>query len=731
MKSLLLVAVYTFYLSLLLVIITIEPLKSQTANAGVDQTVCSHIAHLYAQPPDLGVGKWSSYDTNISFDDPYNPNTRVTGLQRGENPLMWTVSYELQRITDEVVIINNEFDIFIGNDVTVLTDQITMNAYLPNDCDSGRWHILAGRGIIDDATNSNATISNLEYGYNTFRWLVYKGACTAYDDISTIRQDYFADAGQDQILCSRIARLNASYPVAGTGKWKIIKGDAKFGKLVNGNIVPCDNCTTITNPYVYDLSNGENIFRWTITTNGYSESDDMRIEFYDFAVSAGEDIATCSKTVTLEGSPASEGDIQGEGVWNIINGNGVFDSPNTNKTNVSHLQLGQNMLTWTVTRNRNQTGCTRTDTVLIEVYRPPVPLFSMIHDKGCTPFEIAFNNLSSDPVAPETIEYLWNFGNEQTSVEKNPVVTFENNTGETKTYNIALDVTTQRDTFSCTETYTRSVLVFPRPIPDFTITPSEVQFPNTNILIANNSEFYDIVQWNMGDGTHFPFDMDRYSYSQYGKLPDYNFDITLRLNNIYGCNAKLTKPITVLPAFIPQVSGSPVIQQAVPCNAFSDVYLNNHFSFDYEDIITWKSIDEDNILVNIHSNRAIPAVINPTLETKDTVGVVAQGLYGSDTLQIIFDINSMYSSILMINNDLWSVLPNPSDGEFFLTTDGRTATPIDFKIVDMYGRVLLRKKSKNAGQIPVKLHDAASGIYFIIINDTNRSFIKKIRINNP
>ena len=63
-------------------------------DAGADQFVCNtdSSVQLSARPPaDGSQGMWSSPNEGVTFLDPDNPNTLVTGLLPGLNPLVWTI----------------------------------------------------------------------------------------------------------------------------------------------------------------------------------------------------------------------------------------------------------------------------------------------------------------------------------------------------------------------------------------------------------------------------------------------------------------------------------------------------------------------------------------------------------------------------------------------------------------------------------------------------------------
>src|SRR5690606_29603145 len=113
-----------------------------------------------------------------------------------------------------------------------------------------------------------------------------------YDEVVIVNGEVVtADAGDDQTVCNSEAFLEANDPDVALGNWSIVSGNARFE---NRN----DPKTR-----VYDLADGDNVLRWTISYSASSSSDEVTItnDRPDDA-RAGADDAICFDHVELKGN---------------------------------------------------------------------------------------------------------------------------------------------------------------------------------------------------------------------------------------------------------------------------------------------------------------------------------------------------------------------------------------------------------------------------------------------
>jgi gliding motility-associated-like protein len=112
------------------------------ARAGEDEIVCtSNDEFIAAIEPLRGVGTWTSEDPAISFSDINNHETRVSGLSRGENRLLWSLSNgpcENFSVDDKIVtlqelVIANEDMLQVDMDRETTLDVLANDEMVPSN----------------------------------------------------------------------------------------------------------------------------------------------------------------------------------------------------------------------------------------------------------------------------------------------------------------------------------------------------------------------------------------------------------------------------------------------------------------------------------------------------------------------------------------------------------------------------------------------------------------------
>jgi gliding motility-associated-like protein len=153
------------------------------ADAGVDFEICGSTSPLYANDPVIGIGEWTVISGNATFDDASRFDVTVSDLGFGANTLRWTITYASCITSDELVVINNEIDVYAGVDQTV-TESTTWLAASNPATGSGQWAVIGGAGNFNEPNNSVTEVSGLGSGLNTFRWSVTINGCISFDDVS-------------------------------------------------------------------------------------------------------------------------------------------------------------------------------------------------------------------------------------------------------------------------------------------------------------------------------------------------------------------------------------------------------------------------------------------------------------------------------------------------------------------------------------------------------------------
>jgi gliding motility-associated-like protein len=310
-----------------------------TAAAGQDQELCTTSAQLSANVPIIGNGLWTVVSGSGFFSNASQAGSAVSGMSAGQNVFRWSITNgTCPPSTDDVIItvLSSPAAAFAGADQNVCGSSTLLSATVPNS-GSGLWTVTSGTGTFANSSAANSAVSGLSPGLNVFRWTVSNGSCNPVFDEVTIQsfvQPTSPNAGPDQSICALTAQLSASIPSVGLGSWSIISG---AGIIVNAQ----QNQTTVNN-----LQTGVNTFRYSVS-NGVCPvvSDDISIEVFVAPVSnAGSDQSVCGSSVSLSGNlPAGS-----TGIWTLVSGAGIIQSPNQAITQISNLAVGENVFRWSL-----------------------------------------------------------------------------------------------------------------------------------------------------------------------------------------------------------------------------------------------------------------------------------------------------------------------------------------------------------------------------------------------
>ncbi|MDD5814962.1 MAG: PKD domain-containing protein, partial [Bacteroidales bacterium] len=196
----------------------------------------------------------------------------------------------------------------------------------------GHWELGVGGGNIADPNQFKTTVTDLDLGRSTFKWIVVNNGCRA---VATVTVDNGsttdADAGENVYnLCSDSYTLSANGPFNGIGQWTVVYGSGAF---VNAR----EPGTKVTG-----LQKGRNTLMWTITYNGRITSDTVQI--WNMSVTdayAGVDRiglqSICSDSIAIQGNDVKEGDYTYTNAstgdvmtittlheWSLLSGSGEF-----------------------------------------------------------------------------------------------------------------------------------------------------------------------------------------------------------------------------------------------------------------------------------------------------------------------------------------------------------------------------------------------------------------------
>ena len=218
--------------------------------------------------------------------------------------------------------------------------------------------MISGSATISSPTDPTSAISNLSAGDNILRWTIVNGACTAFDQVSVVRNlpPSVSVAGSDQEVCEGEAvALNANIPISGIGIWTIDSGQATISDSSS-------NAATLSG-----LTAGTVVLTWTISSGNCPTSSDqvsILVNSNNINANAGNDQTICADSTQLTATIPTIG----TGTWTLVSGTGtITDSSNASST-VTDLLPGTNVFRWTVS---NGNCLAVTDEVTIQVDTPP------------------------------------------------------------------------------------------------------------------------------------------------------------------------------------------------------------------------------------------------------------------------------------------------------------------------------------------------------------------------
>ena len=144
-----------------------------------------------------------------------------------------------------------------GPDQETCFDTTSMQANTPLPTETGMWSLTSGMVTITDPSDPSTSVTGIYFGQNVLTWTIITPVDTTADQVSITRYEVdppIPNAGPDQTIYAPpfSATMGAAPPIAPqVCTWSLIQGTGLFSN-------PNDPYATVT-----DLSEGENILRWT------------------------------------------------------------------------------------------------------------------------------------------------------------------------------------------------------------------------------------------------------------------------------------------------------------------------------------------------------------------------------------------------------------------------------------------------------------------------------------
>jgi len=337
-----------------------------------------------------------------------------------------------------------------------------------------------------------------------------------------------ADAGTDVSFCSNeVVQLNGSISGANTtGSWST---------MGTGTFSPSNNFL-ITNyiPSATDVANGSvNLILTTSSAFGCIPDDDMiTINFLEIPAADFTANTACfgSNSEFLDASTISTGTLTN---WDWTFGDGGTSI--TQDPLHAYPASGSYNATLVVTASN---GCSDTVTYPVEVNPVPIANFSPI--TACADTPVLFDDLSF--ISSGSIDqWLYDFGNGNSSTDQNPTYVFNGSGG----YPVTLTVTSD---LGCVDDTTINLLIQPSPNANFTFVPNPALVLE-NVYFSDQTTGLNLVDWvwdfGNGEGDNQPDPI--HNYDEGGE-----YEISLIVTDANGCIDTVTKIITIaLPPVLP------------------------------------------------------------------------------------------------------------------------------------------------------------------------------------
>lgn len=231
--------------------------------------------------------------------------------------------------------------------------------------------------------------------------------------------------------------------------------------------------------------------------------------------------------VDLSSVPAtSDGEIVSWN-WNFGDGNSGADQ------NATHTYLGNGVYNVVLVVETDM-GCLDTATKQVPRYAIPVADFS--GEPVCLGQLTTFVNTSSVSSGVIAASH-WQYGDGQTSDDYGPSFHYD----AFGTFPVTLMVETEN---GCKDSVTMDYQVYPQPVADFEFEPAFTDMLSPDVQFNDLSQYAETWYWTVGNAGTATGQNPLFTFTSSG-----SYDVTLVVENQYGCKASVTYSYTVLPAY--------------------------------------------------------------------------------------------------------------------------------------------------------------------------------------
>jgi gliding motility-associated-like protein len=160
------------------------------ANAGRDDEVCG-LAYTLAAEPSVGISIWTAPMDVTFLTSPSLPNALINVSSYSGYTFKWQETNQICTNEDEVyVAFYEQPEAYAGEDQRLeFVYEALLEAAMPV-AGEGQWHVVEGKGTINDPSQPSTRVSELSVGRNLFRWTVANGPCIpAFDEVLVFVED--------------------------------------------------------------------------------------------------------------------------------------------------------------------------------------------------------------------------------------------------------------------------------------------------------------------------------------------------------------------------------------------------------------------------------------------------------------------------------------------------------------------------------------------------------------
>jgi gliding motility-associated-like protein len=510
-------------------------------NIGADISVCANnptIAISGSVTLGSSTGVWSSSGSGL-----FTPSTNSLNATYQLSPAdlsQGSVTIKLTSTNNGNC--NSEFDSLIVN-VTPkpivdagINDTICfsnvfypLNGSVTGSANSGIWSTM-GNGVFGNPSNLTTiyTLGQADTLAGQVKLILTStgGNCLTESDtvLIVIAKAPLVNSGVNQLACdNQLIQLNGtvSSSLTSTGAWTT---------LGTGNFIPDDSLlTTFYQPSALDLSNGNVTLILSSTNNKgcAAVKDTLDINFIPSPNTNFNTNNVCANNLATftDNSSTSSGSIT-SWYWD-------FGDATTDNT-ISSTHMYVNAGTYTVTHVAyGSNGCNDTMRKPIEIYFLPQAMF--YQNTPCVGNVTQFND-STTSLSGSITNWLWNFGDGQTSAFQNPQHAF----GSVTNYSVSLVVTSEH---GCKDTIRKNVTVIAGPNADFSINPNPAQALETVTFTDLSTGPSSLVNWYwaFGDSAVGNSQNITHVYDNQGVL-----EVFLVVKDINGCLDSARKDISII-----------------------------------------------------------------------------------------------------------------------------------------------------------------------------------------